>query len=69
MGSPLIFTLKDKQNNKENPKCDSLFGKCGLQKIGSGFEGQVTYQKDTVKTVTPFYVPKNESLLNKMKQS
>ena len=27
--SPLIFVLflKGKQNNKENPKCDSLFGK------------------------------------------
>ena len=30
--SPLIFVLflKGKQNNKENPKCDSLFGKDGL---------------------------------------
>ena len=30
--SPLIFVLflKGKQNKKENPKCDSLFGKDGL---------------------------------------
>ena len=30
--SPLIFVLflKVKQNKKENPKCDSLFGKCGM---------------------------------------
>ena len=30
--SPLIFVLflKGKQNKKENPKCDSLFGKYGL---------------------------------------
>ena len=30
--SPIIFVLflKGKQNNKENPKCDSLFGKDGL---------------------------------------
>ena len=30
--SPLIFVLflKGKQNKKENPKCDSLFGKCGI---------------------------------------
>ena len=36
--SPLIFVLffKGKQNKKENPKCDSLFGKCGLRKTGSG---------------------------------
>ena len=31
--------LKGKQNKKENPKCDSLFGKCGLWKTKSGFEG------------------------------
>ena len=32
--SPLIFVLflKGKQNKKENPKCDSLFGKDGIQK-------------------------------------
>ena len=31
---PLIFVLflKGKQNKKENPKCDSLFGKCDLWK-------------------------------------
>ena len=30
--SPLIFVLflKGKQNKKENPKYDSLLGKCGL---------------------------------------
>ena len=30
--SSLIFVLflKEKQNKKENPKCDSLFGKIGL---------------------------------------
>ena len=30
--SPLIFVLflKSKQNKKENPKCDSLFGKGSL---------------------------------------
>ena len=30
--SPLTFVLflKDKKNKKENPKCDSLFGKDGL---------------------------------------
>ena len=30
--SPLIFVLflKGKQNKKENPKCDSLFGKNGM---------------------------------------
>ena len=34
--SPLIFVLflKGKQNKKENPKCDSLYGKCDLQKTG-----------------------------------
>ena len=38
--SPLIFVLflKGKQNKKENPKCDSLFGKGGLRKIESGSE-------------------------------
>ena len=43
--SPLIFVsfLKGKQNKKENPKCDSLFGKDGMWKIKSEFEGQVTY--------------------------
>ena len=41
----LIFVLflKGKQNKKENPKCDSLFGKDGLWKTKSGLGGQVTY--------------------------
>ena len=54
--SLLIFLLflKGKQNKKENPKCDSLFGKGGLWKIGSGLEGQVTYWEGTVKIVAPF---------------
>ena len=26
----LFYFLKGKQNKKENPKCDSLFGKSGL---------------------------------------
>ena len=42
--SPLI--LKGKQNKKKNSKCDSLFGKDGLQKkkkTKSGLESQVTY--------------------------
>ena len=45
--SPLIFVLflKGKQNKKENPKCDSLFGKYGLWKIEYELEGQVTYWK------------------------
>ena len=52
---PLIFVLflKVKQNKKENPKCDSLLGKDGLRKTKFGLGGQVTYQEDTVKTVTP----------------
>ena len=48
--SPHIFVLflKDKQNKKENPKCNSLFEKCGLLKIGSELEGQVTYREGMV---------------------
>ena len=52
--STLIFVLflKEKQNKKENLKCDSLFGKDGLRKkIESGLRGQVTYWEGTVKTV------------------
>ena len=39
--SPLIFVLflKGKQNKKENPKCDSLFGKDRLWKTEFGFGG------------------------------
>ena len=42
---PLIFVLflKGKQNKKENPKCDSLFGKDGLLKTKTGYGDQVTY--------------------------
>ena len=38
---PLIFVLylKEKQNKKENPKCDSLFEKDGLWKTKPGFKG------------------------------
>ena len=52
--SPLIFVLffkKGKQNKKENPKYDSLFGKDGLRKTKSGLGGQVTYWKGTIKTI------------------
>ena len=43
--APLIFVLffKGKQNEKENPKCDSLFGKDGLLKTKIGYGDQVTY--------------------------
>ena len=53
--SPLIFVLflKGKQNNKENPKYDSLFGKYGMWETKYGFGGQVTYREGTVKTVAP----------------
>ena len=39
--SPLIFVLffKEKQNKKENPKCDSLFAKDGMWKTKPRFEG------------------------------
>ena len=49
--SPLIFVLFLK--GKKNPKCDSLFGKDGLQKTKFGLGGQVTYWEGTIKTVTP----------------
>ena len=53
--SPLIFVLflKSKQNKKENPKCDSLLWKKWSVKNRIGFEGQVTYQEGTVRTVAP----------------
>ena len=53
--SPFIFVLffKGKQNKKENLKCDSLFGKDSLWETKYGFEGQVTYQEGTIKTVAP----------------
>ena len=39
--SPFIFVLflKGKQNKKENPKCDFLFGKDGLRKTKSWLGG------------------------------
>ena len=48
--SPFIFVLflKGKQNKKENPKCDSLFGKNGMWKTKYGLGGQVTYWEGTV---------------------
>ena len=53
--SPLIFVLflKDKQNKKENPKCDSLFWKRCFAKKPDRVRGQVTYWESTVKTVAP----------------
>ena len=48
-----VLFLKDKQNKKENPKCDSLFEKCGMWKIESGLGGQVTYREGMVGTVAP----------------
>ena len=47
----LIFVLflKGKQNKKENPKCDSLFGKDSLWKTKVNSEGQVTYWEGMVK--------------------
>ena len=49
--SPLIFVLflKRKQNKKENPKCDSLFGKDNMWKTKDWSRGQVTYCKGMVK--------------------
>ena len=50
---PFIFILflNGKQNKKENPKCDSLFGKDSLWETKSGLGGQVTYRKDTIRAV------------------
>ena len=50
---PLIFVLflKRKQNKKENPKCDSLFGKDSLWKTKVEFGDQVTYWEGTINTV------------------
>ena len=43
--SPLIFVLffLREKKKKENPKCDSLFGKDGLLKTKTGYGDQVTY--------------------------
>ena len=45
--SPLIFVLflKIKQNKKENPKCDSLFGKISLWKTESSPEIKLPIRK------------------------
>ena len=52
--SQLIFVLfLKKKNKKENPKCNSLFGKDGLWKTKTGFGDQVTYWEGTVKSVAP----------------
>ena len=45
----LFFIFKGKQNKKENPKSDSLFGKDGLWKTKVGSRSQVTYWEGTVK--------------------
>ena len=41
----LILFLNGKQNKKENPKCDSLFGKGGLQKTESGSRVRLLIEK------------------------
>ena len=48
-----LFFLKEKQNKKENPKCDSLFGKDGMWKTKSGLRGQVTYWEGMINTIAP----------------
>ena len=49
----LFYFLKGKQNKKQNPKCDSLFGKGDLRKTGSGSGVRLLIGEGTVKTVTP----------------
>ena len=44
----LFYFLRRKQNKKENPKCDSLFGKNSLWKTKVRSRGQVTYWEGTV---------------------
>ena len=53
---PLIFVLflKGKQNKKENPKCDSLFGKDGLRKTKSVQKSGYLLGRYDEKTVAPF---------------
>ena len=67
--SPLIFVLflKGKQNKKENPKCDSLFGKGDLRKKsdrvwGSGY---LSRRYDTDRST--FLSPKSRVSTNEMK--
>ena len=61
----LFIFFKGKQNKKENPKCDSLFGKDSLRKTKYGLRGEVTHGEGTIRTVAPLKVPKNGSLLIK----
>ena len=67
---PLIFVLflKGKQNKKENPKCDSLFGKDNLWKTKVGSGSQVTYWECTVKNRSTPLSSIMRSLLIKVKQ-
>ena len=51
--------LKGKQNKKENPKSDSLFGKNGLWKTEFRSEGQVAYWEGTVIDCSTPLSPKN----------
>ena len=59
--SPFIFVLfvKGKQNKKETPKCDSLFGKNSLRKTKSGLGGWVTYWEGTMIDSSTLLSPKN----------
>ena len=67
---PLIFVLflKGKQNKKENPKYDSLFGKDSLWKTKVGYGGQVTYWEGTMVSRNTPLNPIIRSLLNKVRQ-
>ena len=68
--SPLIFVLflKDKQNKKENSKCDSLFGKDNMWKTKIGSGGQVIYWQGTVVSRSTPLSPIIRFLLNKVRQ-
>ena len=70
MESSLIFVLflKRKQNKKENPKCDSLFGKNSLWKTKVKFEGQITYWEGTMVSCNTPLNPIIRSLLNNVSQ-
>ena len=48
-----FFFFKEKQNKKENSKCDSLFGKDSMWQTKYKFEGQVTYREGMIKTIAP----------------
>ena len=60
--------LKGKQNKKENPKCDFLFGKDSLWQTKVGFGGQVTHWEGMVVSRSTPLSPTIRSLLNKVKQ-